>query len=492
MNSKMRVLLVLLLIFVSMTKIKASRDEEVMKLRQAAVTIQDRIGANWHAGFNSFGRSAIAEFEVNQDGSIANLKMKQKSGSYDYDVNCLKTIINSAPFSQMSEWIKIEFNFDFNLYNKTLLSKKNLAKAIYDPANPYSLELIEKSIPVIKRSDRQETPAHDLRQATSEIEPTKESKHALTSSDMKKIAQFKLGFPLDCQLNKDCFVTIYPSHAGEAKDFTCGRLSAAGVKGTAFSLRNNKQILDPGVSVLAVAKGKVINVDDGFADDYEFSGKEVALDGCGNSLTIKHDDDFTSSYCHLLKDSIKVKVGQRVEKATVIAKLGASGVTNQPQLHLGLKYKSIAIDPFTATDLSTPCSSAGKNYKKSMWDKLISYKSTGLRSLGVAPLEPSLKDIWSNKFATNSIAADADALIFWVHLFGQKIGNVEEVKIIQPDGSLFLSRNTLIEKNYRDALQFAGRYKSENDFQKGLWKVHYKVLYEDEVLVDADYDFVVK
>jgi hypothetical protein len=32
---------------------------------------------------------------------------------------------------------------------------------------------------------------------------------ALTDADMKKIASFKLAHPLDCQLNKDCFATIF-------------------------------------------------------------------------------------------------------------------------------------------------------------------------------------------------------------------------------------------------------------------------------------------
>ena len=53
----------------------------------------------------------------------------------------------------------------------------------------------------------------------------------------------------------------------------------------------------------------------------------------GNTITIKHDDGYYSFYAHLLKDSMKVKEGDRVKAGDEIALLGNSGNSTGPHLH---------------------------------------------------------------------------------------------------------------------------------------------------------------
>lgn len=58
----------------------------------------------------------------------------------------------------------------------------------------------------------------------------------------------------------------------------------------------------------------------------------------GYALRIKHTNGYISEYGHLLKGSIKVKVGQKVKKYQHIANMGKSGIATGPHLHLTL-YK---------------------------------------------------------------------------------------------------------------------------------------------------------
>ncbi|MBK8224130.1 MAG: M23 family metallopeptidase [Candidatus Obscuribacter sp.] len=85
--------------------------------------------------------------------------------------------------------------------------------------------------------------------------------------------------------------------------------------------------------VFAVAPGTVVGVVNRYdsqpenkpSGDLEYPG--------GNTITIKHEDGNYSFYAHLLKDSIKVKEGDRVTPGQHIATLGNSGNTTGPHLH---------------------------------------------------------------------------------------------------------------------------------------------------------------
>jgi murein DD-endopeptidase MepM/ murein hydrolase activator NlpD len=81
-----------------------------------------------------------------------------------------------------------------------------------------------------------------------------------------------------------------------------------------------------GSKVFAAADGKVIVTD------------QVAQDGTGISIEIKHPDGMVTRYLHLSK--IKVKKGQEVLRGDVIALSGATGTTvTGAHLHLSVVDK---------------------------------------------------------------------------------------------------------------------------------------------------------
>lgn len=84
-----------------------------------------------------------------------------------------------------------------------------------------------------------------------------------------------------------------------------------------------------GQPVKAAAAGKVV-----------YAGN--ALQGYGNLIIIKHNEDFLSAYAH--NDTIKVEEQDTVKAGQTIATLGSSG-TNSNKLHFEIRYHAKSVDP---------------------------------------------------------------------------------------------------------------------------------------------------
>jgi murein DD-endopeptidase MepM/ murein hydrolase activator NlpD len=84
-----------------------------------------------------------------------------------------------------------------------------------------------------------------------------------------------------------------------------------------------------GAQVRAVAAGTVI-----YADPYG---------GYGKFVVVRHAHDLTSHYGHC--DSISVSPGQYVRAGQVIARVGNSGQSTGPHLHLELRHNGVPRNP---------------------------------------------------------------------------------------------------------------------------------------------------
>jgi murein DD-endopeptidase MepM/ murein hydrolase activator NlpD len=72
-----------------------------------------------------------------------------------------------------------------------------------------------------------------------------------------------------------------------------------------------------------------------------YAGNE--LRGYGNLILIKHPDGWISAYGHC--DELLVKKGDPVYRGKIIAKVGATGNVNEPQLHFELRQGKRPVDP---------------------------------------------------------------------------------------------------------------------------------------------------
>lgn len=95
-----------------------------------------------------------------------------------------------------------------------------------------------------------------------------------------------------------------------------------------------------GQKVLAVAAGRVVNARDGFPDNVPKTeagfktALPVTLDTIGgNQVVIQLENGQFAAYFHLQPGSVRVKVGDRVQRGQLLARIGNSGDARWPHLH---------------------------------------------------------------------------------------------------------------------------------------------------------------
>jgi Peptidase family M23 len=96
-----------------------------------------------------------------------------------------------------------------------------------------------------------------------------------------------------------------------------------------------------GEDVLAIADGTVVSVHDGMSDQTPFvlMIPKSKSDYGGNNVMLEIAPNVFAWYAHLRARSIAVQVGDAVKAGTLIGKLGNTGPSEGPHLHLGLLDK---------------------------------------------------------------------------------------------------------------------------------------------------------
>ena len=84
-----------------------------------------------------------------------------------------------------------------------------------------------------------------------------------------------------------------------------------------------------GTEILASRAGTILNT--GYNDVY------------GNFITIKHEDNYETVYCHLKK--IFVELNQKVQSGMIIGTVGTTGMSTGPHLHFEIVGRGQARDP---------------------------------------------------------------------------------------------------------------------------------------------------
>jgi len=93
-----------------------------------------------------------------------------------------------------------------------------------------------------------------------------------------------------------------------------------------------------GINIAAAAGTPVLAADSGTV---AYAGNE--LRGYGNLVLIKHANGWLTAYAH--NAVLLVKRGELVRRGQPIARVGATGAVNQPQLHFEIRHGTRALDP---------------------------------------------------------------------------------------------------------------------------------------------------
>ncbi|MDP3541761.1 MAG: M23 family metallopeptidase [Elusimicrobiota bacterium] len=111
---------------------------------------------------------------------------------------------------------------------------------------------------------------------------------------------------------------------------------AAGIVSSEFGRRWNRPhegldiAADEGEPVFASAAGEVL-----YANN--------RMRGYGNVVILRHDAQVTTLYAH--NQSLKVRLGEKVEQGQVIALLGSTGRSTGPHIHFEIRRARTALNP---------------------------------------------------------------------------------------------------------------------------------------------------
>lgn len=92
------------------------------------------------------------------------------------------------------------------------------------------------------------------------------------------------------------------------------------------------------LSIIAIDDGTVVSAVDGIKGYDEYTT-------CGNFVKIRHENGKFTRYLHLLKDSVCVKVGEKVKKGAKLGIMGNTGYSFGKHLHFDVSNGTAFEDP---------------------------------------------------------------------------------------------------------------------------------------------------
>lgn len=291
---------------------------------------------------------------------------------------------------------------------------------------------------------------------------------------------FRLGLPIDCRLGQDCYIQQYVDHdpTAGAKDPFCGPLSYDRHKGTDFAVPTLRD-LEPGVDVIASADGRVIGLRDGMKDalfDPE-DANEIAGRECGNGVVLDHGDGWQTQYCHLEKGSVQVSKNQIVQAGAVLGRVGLSGRTQFPHVHLSVRKDGAVVDPFAPNGVhscETPPS-------ETLWTTEPLVQMGGVLDVGFADQLPEYMDVKAGTAAAAFVSKSAPALVAFGFVFGGRAGDVMRIEIEGPNGS-FAQQDILLERTQAQLFRAIGKRSRGRDWAVGSYHTTVSLTRAGEVI----------
>ena len=296
----------------------------------------------------------------------------------------------------------------------------------------------------------------------------------------------KLAFPLACEIGRTCEVQHYVDRDPGlgVKDYRCGRRTYE--KHTGVDIR----LLDMaaqarGVDVLAAAPGRVARLRDGVADISIRAPGAPPVSGqeCGNGVVVDHGDGWETQYCHLARGSVRVKAGDTVVAGTPLARVGLSGNTEFPHLHLTVRKDGRVVDPF-APDMSEPGSCAPQ---ASMWTagalRQMSYKAGAVLNAGFAPGPISMGEVEAGGLAP--LTAQAPYIVPYVRAIELERGDVIELALKGPDGATLAGgAQQPLDNDKAQYISYVGKKRPAAGWPRGVYTADYQVRRGGKVVVE--------
>lgn len=297
----------------------------------------------------------------------------------------------------------------------------------------------------------------------------------------------KFDLPIDCELGWNCWIMNYVDHdaSKEAKDYSCHKQTYNTHKGTDFMIRNARD-MQAGVVVTAAAEGVVLGVRKDMKDiDYRKRDRDlIRRKECGNGVRIRHENGWVTQYCHLKRNSLKVKKGDKVKTGDVLGLVGNSGLTIYPHLHFQVEYIDPAskkrsgsiVDPFVGVARNDLCEEGDNPLWQDEVMAKLAYQPVSIIDTGFAATKPKTSAIAAGLFDDETLPIRAPQLILWARILHVKKGDQVTFAITAPDGEEIFSYTSDITKDQAHVALHAGLRRPSYNWDEGLYRGEIKLL----------------
>lgn len=296
----------------------------------------------------------------------------------------------------------------------------------------------------------------------------------------------ELSAPVACPAGMTCPVqNLFDHDHGPAmRDFQCLSLGYDGHDGVDVRVPS-MAVQKSGVEVRAVADGVVLGTRDGMEDvGLKGAGGREALKGreCGNGVLLRHEGGFDTQYCHMAKGSIAVQTGDKVARGQALGKVGLSGMTEFPHLHLTLRKDGKAIDPYAPDGPSPSCGATRSAWAADAQAEMRIDTPLVLNS-GFSDAPVPNEQIESGELAGKALSRDAPALVAYARVIGLGRGDGLRITLRGPGGAE-LAKNEIPPVLGPKAQQsvFAGRKRPADGWAPGRYVSTIEILRQGATL----------
>ena len=301
----------------------------------------------------------------------------------------------------------------------------------------------------------------------------------------------ELKLPIDCDVGRTCVVQNYMDHdpTAGARDFSCGTLTYDGHDGTDFRLPTTVA-QRAGVEVRAAADGWVLRTRDGMSDVSQSISQAPSVNGheCGNGVVLMHRNNWQTQYCHLARDSVLVKAGEQVSAGQSIGRVGLSGRTEFPHLHLTVRHQGRVVDPFAYGARSGTCRT-GESLWESSLRGALSYRPRIVLNFGFVQQAVTNEMIEMGALGATSPWTDAAVLAAFVRTVGLKAMDVQRLTITAPDGQILATHtDSPLDRDKAQFTKFVGKKRPIGGWPRGTYHARYSVNHGDHEVLEFAFE----
>jgi hypothetical protein len=171
-----------------------------------------------------------------------------------------------------------------------------------------------------------------------------------------------------------------------------------------------------------------------------------------------------------------VRAGDTVRRGQRLGLAGLSGHTEFPHLHFEVRHLGRTVDPFVGVEAGEACALGLKPLWQGSDLAALGYVATGLLDAGVSAAAPVLKHGAVDRARVAAPDSAADAMVFWVHVYGAQEGDLEDMRLIAPGGRVLAERRARIPGNRAQWLAYAGKRRAAAGWPPGTYRGEYALL----------------